>query len=108
MSEKKGYPRKVLVMSTIGLVERTVNDALPGPAPLFAIFQAGGWTTSDMRMQAFQALNPYMLPNEDLWVFGYHHGKYQAKKARWPYGGYASASWSDLLAQIVRYYYTYA
>ena len=106
---RPGYPRKVATLNSLGkYTEITVNDVLSELSVMVALFQVGGWSTREMRMQVFEAFKPYLHPYEDTWIFGFHAGKYQAKKALWHYAGYASASWSDLLDQIVRYYYTYA
>jgi hypothetical protein len=81
-TSRPGYPRKVATLTSLGqYTETTVNDLLPEPSVMIALFQVGGWSTPEMRMQVFQAFKPYLHPHEDPWIFGFHAGKYQAKKA---------------------------
>lgn len=102
------YPRKAMVFTSLGhLEEISVDDLLPQSPTMIALFQAGGWSTREMRMQVFETFKPYLHSREDTWIFGYHGGMYQAKKSRWRYAGYETGSWSELLNLIVRYYYTY-
>lgn len=107
-ARRPGYPRKVAVLSDFGFIETLVNDVLPHASETLAVFQAGSWSTFEMRKQVFEAFKPYAHPREKPWVFGYHEGKYQAKKLSWRYAGYEASSWTELLNQIVRCYYTYA
>jgi hypothetical protein len=109
MSSSQSYPRKVAVLTEFDeYVEVVVDDLLPSPAPFMALFPTDGHFTPDMIDQVFEAFKPYMLPNEDMWVFGYHSGKYQAAKLCWEYGGYEAETLSDLLRLIVSRYYCYS